>query len=184
MSQVQSEVAAAKAPDAPRGKDEPAASTEPTVGSLHFRRRLLRNKFTRYQRGVKDLVAKLTDRPEGTSDADHAKTSYQLLRVFSLTYNFIHLAKEDDKAVIPPDFHEELKQVLNTNYDKLVEAFKGPKDDYTKSLPEKIEKSVSDKLIKFVQVKEVDHIIAKYEKELNDLTEQIDARKNEPRPAR
>jgi len=109
MSHVQSEVAAAKAPDAPRGKDEPAASTEPTVGSLHFRRRLLRNKFTRYQRGVKDLVTKLTDRPEGTTDADHAKTSYQLLRVFSLTYNFIHLAKEDDKAVIPADFTDELK---------------------------------------------------------------------------
>jgi len=49
-------------------------------------------------------------------------------------------------------------------------------------LPEKIEKSVSDKLIKFVQVKEVDNIIAKYEKELNDLTEQIDSRKDEPRP--
>lgn len=184
MSQVQSEVAAAKAPDAPRGKEEAAASTEHvvTVGSLHFRRRLLRNKFTRYQRGVKDLVAKLTDRPEGTTDADHAKTSYQLLRVFSLTYNFIHLAKEDDKAVIPADFTDELKQVLNANYGKLVDAFKGPKDDYEKCLPEKIEKSTSDKLIKFVQVKEVDHIVAKYEKELNDLTEQIDARKNEPRP--
>ena len=78
MSQVQSEVAAAKAPDASKVKEDAAAPVEQavTVGSLHFRRRLLRNKFTRYQRGVKDLVAKLTDRPEGSTDADHSKSSY------------------------------------------------------------------------------------------------------------
>jgi len=49
-------------------------------------------------------------------------------------------------------------------------------------LPETIEKSVSDLLIKFVQAKESDHINARYEKELAELTTQIDARKNEPRP--
>lgn len=49
-------------------------------------------------------------------------------------------------------------------------------------MPEKIEKSVSDRLIKFVQAKESDHINARYEKELAELTIQIDARKNEPRP--
>ena len=110
MSQVQAEVAATKAPDAPRGKEEAAAPTEQavTVGSLHFRRRLLRNKITRYQRGVKDLVTKLTEPAEGSTDADHAKPSYQFLRVFSLTYNFIHLAKEDDKVVIPAEFSDEL----------------------------------------------------------------------------
>lgn len=49
-------------------------------------------------------------------------------------------------------------------------------------MPETIEKSVSDLLIKFVQAKESDHINARYEKELAELTTQIDARKNEPRP--
>jgi len=49
-------------------------------------------------------------------------------------------------------------------------------------LPESIEKSVSDRLIKFVQAKESDHINGRYEKELAELTTQIDARKSEPRP--
>jgi len=71
--------------------------------------------------------------------------------VFSLTYNFINLDKEDDKAVIPTDFSEELKQVLTqANFEKFSLAFKGPKEDFEKSLPESIEKSVSERLIKFV----------------------------------
>lgn len=45
-----------------------------------------------------------------------------------------------------------------------------------------MEKSVAERLIKFVQAKESDHINARYEKELADLTVQIDARKSEPRP--
>lgn len=49
-------------------------------------------------------------------------------------------------------------------------------------MPESIEKSVSERLIKFVQAKESDQINARYEKELADLTAQIDARKSEPRP--
>lgn len=103
--------------------------------------------------------------------------------MFSLTYNFINLDKEDDKAVIPTDFTGELKQVLTqANFDKFSLAFKGPKEDFEKSLPESIEKSVSERLIKFVQAKESDQINTRYEKELADLTTQIDTRKSEPRP--
>lgn len=191
MSQAQASAtvstAAPKVPEAKVAKHEEAAAAEGepvvSVGSLHFRRRLLRNKFSRYQKGVKDLVSNITEPKEGATEADCVIKAYQLLRVFSLTYNFIHLAKEENKAVIPADFSDELEQVLTTaNFTKFAEAFKGPKDDYVKSLPEQIEKSIADRLIKFVQVKEVDHITAKYETEINDLTSQIEARKNEPRP--
>ena len=47
-------------------------------------------------------------------------------------------------------------------------------------LPETIEKFVLDLKIKFLKAKESDHINARYEKELNELTIQIDSRKSEP----
>ena len=186
MSKVQDNVAAAIAPDSPRNKEEEAAEADPNAvsyGALHFRRRLLRTKHVRYQKSVKDIVAKLSEPKEDDTAKDAVKFSYSLLRVFSLTYNFINLEKDDDKAVIPTDFSDELKQVLtDANFDKFSAAFKGPKDDFDKELPESIEKSVSDRLIKFVQAKESDHINGRYEKELSELTIQIDARKSEPRP--
>ena len=132
---------------------------------------------------MKDLVTKISEPKEDDTAKDSVRHTYSLLRVFSLTYNFINLEKEDDKAVIPTDFSDELKQVLTqANFSKFSEAFKGPKEDFEKSLPEKVEKAVVDRLVKFVQAKESDHINARYEKELADLTTQIDARKSEPRP--
>lgn len=111
MSKVQANVAAAVAAESPRGKPEKAAEAENAVsyGALHFRRRLLRTKNLRYQKSVKDLVAKLSEPKEGTTAKETVGYTYSLLRVFSLTYNFINLDKEDDKAVIPTDFQAELK---------------------------------------------------------------------------
>jgi len=186
MSKVQDNVAAAIAADPPKNKQEEAAEDDPNTvsyGALHFRRRLLRTKHVRYQKTAKDLVAKLSEPGADDTPKDAVKFSYSLLRVFSLTYNFINLEKDDDKAVIPTDFSDELKQVLTeANFEKFSAAFKGPKEEYDKCLPETIEKSVSDLLIKFVQAKESDHINARYEKELTELTTQIDSRKSEPRP--
>lgn len=54
-------------------------------------------------------MAKLSEPKEGDTSKDAVKFSYSLLRVFSLTYNFINLEKDDDKAVIPTDFSDELK---------------------------------------------------------------------------
>lgn len=110
MSKVQDNVAAAVAAESPRNKREEAAEAENTVsyGALHFRRRLLRTKHVRYQKSVKDLVAKLSEPKEGDTAKDAVKYSYSLLRVFSLTYNFINLEKDEDKAVIPTDFSDEL----------------------------------------------------------------------------
>jgi hypothetical protein len=111
MSKVQDNVAAAIAAESPRNKQEEAAEADPNTvsyGALHFRRRLLRTKHVRYQKSAKDLVAKLSEPKEDDNAKDTVKYSYSLLRVFSLTYNFINLDKEADKAVIPTDFSDEL----------------------------------------------------------------------------
>jgi hypothetical protein len=112
MSKVQDNVAAAIAAESPINKPEEAAEADPNVvsyGALHFRRRLLRTKHVRYQKTAKDLVTKLGEPGEKDTAKDAVKYSYSLLRVFSLTYNFINLEKDDDKAVIPTDFSDELK---------------------------------------------------------------------------
>ena len=112
MSKVQDNVAAAIAADPPKNKQEEAAEDDPNTvsyGALHFRRRLLRTKHVRYQKTAKDLVSKLSEPGENDTPKDAVKFSYSLLRVFSLTYNFINLEKDDDKAVIPTDFSDELK---------------------------------------------------------------------------
>lgn len=112
MSKVEDNAAAAIAADAPRNKPEEAAEAEPasvSYGALHFRRRLLRTKHVRYQKTVKDLVAKLSEPGEKDTAKDTVNRAYSLLRVFSLTYNFINLEKDDDKAIIPTDFSDELK---------------------------------------------------------------------------
>jgi hypothetical protein len=112
MSKVEDNVAAAIAAESPRNKLEEAVEADPNTvsyGALHFRRRLLRTKHVRYQKTAKELVSKLSEPGENDTAKDAVKYAYSLLRVFSLTYNFINLEKDDDKAVIPTDFSEELK---------------------------------------------------------------------------
>lgn len=68
---------------------------------------------------MKELVTKISEPKEDDTAKDTVRHTYSLLRVFSLTYNFINLEKDDDKAVIPTDFSDELKQVLTqANYSK------------------------------------------------------------------
>jgi Mn-containing catalase len=51
---------------------------------------------------------------------------------------------------------------------------------YKSSLPESLDALVVQNLVKFVLAKEADHINAKYDKELANLTTQIDSKKVEP----
>ena len=66
------------------------------------------------------------------------------------------------------------------NYNKFDETFKVRGQDFAQSLPKSLDKSIVEGIIKFVQGNENEHINTKYEKELAELTSQIDGRKGEP----
>tara|TARA_B110001450_G_C17559035_1_gene455948 strand:+ start:137 stop:865 length:729 start_codon:yes stop_codon:yes gene_type:complete len=149
------------------------------LNELHSRRHTLRTKHIRYQKTSKDLLAKLSD-PKNTDAAEVVKDTYSLLRLFSLTYNQIHLSREDNKATLPAAFETELKKVLTeANYTKFDETFKVRGQDFAASLPASLDKSVVEGIVKFVQHNEAEHINARYEKDLAELTTQIDGRKGE-----
>ena len=65
------------------------------------------------------------------------------------------------------------------NYNKFDETFKVRGQDFAKSLPASLDKAVVEGVCKFVQGNEAEHINAKYEKELTELTSQIDGRKGD-----
>lgn len=109
------------------------------------------------------------------------KNSYSLLRAFSYSYNYFdHPEKDAEKNHIPADFEAEIKEVLTDSYfSKFAAAIKAPKEEFEKELPEEVSAEVVERLLKFVSVKENDHIVRKYETLLAELSEKIDAQKKE-----
>ena len=102
------------------------------------------------------------------------KLTYQLLRTFCFAYNHLN-SKDAEKFNIPTDFEAELKEVLTDNcYSGFANAIKASKEDYKSQLPANVTQEVCDRLLKFVSVKEKDHIVTKYESHINDLTAKID----------
>ena len=147
--------------------ETPKATTN--LNELHSRRHTLRTKHIRYQKTSKDLLAKLSD-PKNPVD-EVVKDTYSLLRLFSLTFNQINLSREDNKATLPAAFETELKKVLGEeNFNKFDETFKVRGQDFAQSLPTSLDKSVVEGIVKFVQDREQEHINARYEKDLAELT--------------
>jgi hypothetical protein len=164
-------------------RDE-ARQAQEEYRALHFARRRFRSQLVRFQKGHKYQVKKLGELSKESTDEDKkacAKHTYQLLRLFCFTYNYITILEKDaDRQHIPADFEAEIKEVLTDAYfTKYQSAIKAKKEDYENELPAEVSADVIDKLIKFVSVKETDHITAKYEVKLAELTEQVDAKKKE-----
>jgi hypothetical protein len=111
--------------------------------------------------------------------ANSVKKTYQLLRNWCFTYNFLTLNKDDARNVIPSDFAGELKEVLTTSYSKFEAAIKATKEEYEKELPAEVQKEVVDRLIKFVSARTADNIDAKFDSKIAEWTTQIDAKKDE-----
>jgi hypothetical protein len=68
------------------------------------------------------------------------KLTYQLLRTFCFTYNFITITdKEAEKFCIPDDFEAELKEVMTSDFfSQFAAAIKSPKEEFEKELPEHV----------------------------------------------
>lgn len=97
----------------------------------------------RFQRNHKLYAKHLpTMLKETTDEAQKAtvKQTYQLLRSFCASYNFITIEdKEADKFCIPADFEAEIAEVLTEEYSsKFKAAFSSSREEYLNVLPDKI----------------------------------------------
>jgi len=153
-------------------------------------RRLHARSLTRFQRAHKRIAGRLPDSAKESSEEaqkQSVKDAYQLLRSFCYSYNF---AKNSDREAprfeMPKDFEADLKKALTAaNYAKYDAAIKATKEEYEAQLPAKITVDSAEKLLKFVQDREADHITSKYETKMAELTEKINAIKVEkPREPR
>jgi hypothetical protein len=178
MSEAKIEVQAASAEI---NQDETLKTVRNELNSLLSERRTHRNRLLRFQRTHKYFMKHLPEQAKEESEEKKksvVRYCYQLLRTFCFTYNFINVAdKEVDKFCMPTDFEVELKEVLTDEFfDKFSCAIKSSKDDFEKNLPVAVTEQVVEKLLKFISVKQTNHIDDKYEDRIKVLTEKIDVK--------
>lgn len=148
------------------------------ISRVHQRRRL-----TRFERTHKTAAKHLPTHAKESTD-DHKQSAvrltYQLLRSFCFSYNWLNSDKDAEKFCIPPDFEAELKDVLTEKYfSKFADAIKASKEEFKSHLPAEVPAEVCDHLLKFVSIKEKDHILSKYEGIITDLTDKITGKTKE-----
>lgn len=164
--------------------DENLKTIKEELRNLLNQRRNDRSRLIRFQRIQKKFAKILPETIKDESEEKQkiaVKQTYQLLRVFCATFNFITIDdKEADKFCIPEEFDAELQEVLTKEFfEKFSTAIKSSKEEFEKELPEKINEQVVEKFLKFVSVKQTNHIISKYEDRIKDFTEQIDSKTKE-----
>lgn len=69
--------------------------------------------------------------------------------------------------------------MTNDFFEKFTAAIRSPKEDFEKELPDHVTEQVVERLLKFVSVKQTNHIVDKYEDHLKDLTGQIEDKTKE-----
>lgn len=103
----------------------------------------------------------------------------------SLNYNWLHLSKGDEKLFIPDVFETELKSVMSQDQlEKFKATMKVSKEEFDKELPEVLEEEVVTGVLKFIETHEKKSIVESFEKEIEDMSTEIEARRDEPRPKR
>lgn len=165
----------AKHADAP--KDDALKTIKDELRAFQIERRSARNRLVRFQRNHRFCAKHLPQHAKESTDQAKegcVKLTYQLLRTFCFAYNNLHSAKDAEKFAIPADFEAELKEVLTDKYySGFSNAIKATKEEYKTQLPADMSGEVCERLLKFVSVKEKDHIITKYESQINDLSAKI-----------
>lgn len=105
------------------------------------------------------------------------RQTYQLLRSFCSTYNSLQSVEVADRFKVPADFESELKEVLTDEYfANFSDAIQATKEEFEAKLPKTVTADVCERLLKFVAVKEKDHVVSKYEAKLEDLTSKVNAK--------
>ena len=180
MSEAKSDVQAAPAENLNENpNDEVLKTLREELKTLFFQRRTHRSRLLRFQRAQKTVAKNLPEQVKDESEEKQkqaVKNAYQVLRSFCFAFNGLTiLDKEAEKFFIPDDFEAELKEVLTADYfSKFEAAIKASKEDYPNELPATVSEAVVEKLLKFISVKQTNHIVIPYEEIITSLTEKID----------
>lgn len=166
----------------------PSASSDSpkiTVGSVYRKRSAFTRKLKFFQRDatrLRELHSKLGSDAEEVKDLTAVVLSYKLVRNSIITYNWCKMKKDDDKRVVPEEFQAELMGAYGTEtYSKVVEALKLTSAEVASVLPAKLDVKVTDAILKWCDQKEK-IVVADLEKVITESSDEITARKDEPRP--
>jgi hypothetical protein len=165
----------------------PSASSEIklTVGSVYRKRTAFTRKLKFFQRDaarLRELIKKIGTDAEEVKDLSEVVIGYRLVRNLVVTYNWCRMKKDDDKRVVPEDLQAELMTIYGTEtYSKVVEALKLTSAEVVKVLPDKLDEKVTGAVLNWCDQKEKG-VTADLEKVIEQCTEEITARKDEPRP--
>ena len=157
------------------------------LNAVHNKRRAFRRKLISYNRTKERHIAnlkKIKEKDESVKDKSATVVSFLYFRNLAITYNWINI-KEGPKAVIPDKYAKEVKALVG---DKIFEAYetaiKGSVKDLEKTLSDDVDVKVIDSVVSYVDKHDKVDVVDILEKTCNDLTEEIEARKDEPRPKR
>lgn len=160
---------------------------------LEAKRRTFRRTLQQYERiksKFTDMLAKLNKKEatekDGAPAADPKKqqaiAAYRLLRNFCISFNTVYQAKKDeDRQEIPDKYVKEIDTLLGSDAaDKFKKALKAETvDDSVKELPDQVSDAVVKGLLDFINKHDQEEIIKVLNKELDDLTADIDKLRGE-----
>ena len=161
---------------------------------LEAKRRTFRRTLQQYER----LKAKFTDmltklnKPDAAPEKDGAPADpkkqrvvavYRLLRNFCISFNTIYQAKKDeDRQEIPEKYAKEIETILGSQdvVDQFKKALKAENvDDSVKELPGEVPEAMATGLLEFINKHDQDEIILVLNKELDQMTADIDKMRGE-----
>ena len=166
----------------------PSASSDSpkmTVGSVYRKRSAFSRKLKFFQRDaarLRELLSKIGTDAAEVKDLTTVIVSYRLVRNLVITHNWVRMKKEEDKRVVAEEFQAELMGLYGSEtYTKVTEALKLTSAEVASVLPAKLDSKVTDAIIKWCDQKEKT-VVADLEKVITECSDEITARKDEPRP--
>lgn len=200
MSQVAEKVAETpKADQIVDNNDDKVSTTSSykkltsNLRQLEAKRRTYRRTLQQYERlksKFTDMITKLK-KPDATPEKEGAKDPkkqqviavYRLLRNFCISYNTIYQTnKEDDRQEIPEKYAKDIETILGAQdvVDRFKKALKAESvDDSVKELPEQVADEVVTALLEFIDKHDKEEIIQVLNKDLDQLTAEIDKLRGE-----
>lgn len=176
-------------------KDD-AEAKAPTLFSVGKKLSAFRRKLSAYTRFKDRVLQTLKDGGEppsapGASD-EAAKAPekkplskvhecYKLIRNFSLTYNWLNMKyeeRQDSVIFIPSKFEGELEKLLSKDIlAKFLECMKGKKEDIATNLPAEFDDAKVQKVTKFIDEKDKEHVIDPISKIIDDAAAEFEVLK-------
>jgi hypothetical protein len=127
-------------------------------------------------------MSKMGSDAEEVKDLSAVIVSYRLVRNLAITFNWVVLKKDEDKRMVPESFMAELEAIYGAEtFSKVVEALKMTSAEVVSILPDKLDDKVTDAILKWCDQKE-GLVVVDLEKVIEDCSQELEARKEEPRP--